>query len=424
MRVRFSAVVMAINLILSAPADAQLLDAHTVARGSWPAIAAGGEGRLYATFEAYENDAKVPDIFFSISTNGGATWSPAKDISRTLTGVSRHPDIAVEKNGAVDVVWSDSSTDPTNPDIFFVRSADGGKSWTEPMDISNTPGVCAEPSLAIGPHDSIHVVWSDTSTGVRNRDIYYVCSKDGGRKWAKDQLLPAVDISSTPGSSSEPSIAVGAEGIVHVAWADTTAGATHPDIYYVWRENNAWTKPVNVSKSVRISSHPTLACDKGKVFLAWSDNSKKETAADIWLAVADRPGKFANTVNISETKGVSIEPSVAADDGLLTVVWSDTTASARSLSADAKTASIFARLSPDSASNFSKVISVSNPQQMAIHPHATFAGGKMIVIWEELDRAGEESTIKASSITIKGLATSTAAPVTPTVHRAVTGNQH
>jgi hypothetical protein len=395
-----------------------------VARGSRPAIAADGGGRLYAAFEAYENDAKVPDIFYSISTNGGAIWSPPKDVSRTLTGVSRHPDIAVEKTGAIDIVWSDSNADPNSPDLLFIRSADGGQSWTEPVDISNTPGVSSEPAIAIGPHDSIHVVWSDTCTGVRNRDIYYVCSKDGGHKWAKDPLLPAVDISSTPGSCSEPTIAVAPEGIVHVAWADTTAGATHPDIYYVWRENESWTKPINVSKSVRIASHPTLACNKGKIFLAWSDNSKKETAADIWLAVATKPGKFGNLINISDTKGVSSEPTVVTDDGRLTVAWSDTSTGAKNPSTNAKNPSIYARISPDDASNFSAVISVSNPQRMAIHPDATIAGGKMIVIWEELGAAGEESTIKVSSIVMKGLATGPASPVEPTVHRAVTGNQH
>ena len=209
---------------------------------------------------------------------------------------------------------------------------------------------------------------------------------------------------------------MGPEGVVHVAWADTTAGETHPDIYYVWGENQSWTKPINISKSACISSYPTLACDNGKVLLAWSDNSKKETAGDIWLAIASKTGKFANPINISATPGVSSEPIVATDNGRLAVVWSDTTAGV-------KGPNIYARVSPDTASNFSKVMNVSNTQRMAIHPHVTIAGGKVIVIWEELGAAGEESTIKVSATQMKGLATGPASPVDPTVHR-MTGKVH
>jgi len=407
---------MAISYFLSAPASqARSIDVHAVATGSRPAIAADGSGHLYAAFQAYVDAKQVPDIYCAVSTNGGATWTAPKDISNT-PGVSGHPDIAVEKNGAIDVVWNDNSVDVKSPDIFFARSTDQGKTWTTPLDISNTSGVSAEPALALGADDSIHVVWTDTSTGEKDRDIYYACSRDSGKKFAKDPLLPAIDISNTPGSSSEPTIAVAASGVIHVAWTDTTPDESHPDIYYVRGEKDSWTKSINVSNSKLISSHPALACDKENVFLAWSDNSLKEDAAEIWLAIASKSDKFAEPVNLSETKGASIEPAAAASNGRLAVVWSDTTGGVKTLSIYARGASV------DSGGDFSEVIPVSNPAHIDKHPHVTIAGGKMVVIWEEVAGGGEESTIKVSSTVMKGLATLPATPVDPRVHGK--GNQH
>jgi len=385
---------------------------HTVAVGKRPAVACHGSTQIFAVFEGHENGAKLTDIFFSHSTDGGANWSSPKDISKT-PGDSEHPQIAVEKSGAIDVVWTDGS-DPKSPDIYFSRSTDGGQTWTASMDISHTPGVSTEPALAIGQNDSIHVVWSDTSKGEKNRDIYYVCSKDGGKTWAKDPLLPAVDISNTSGISSEPTIAVGSEGIVHVAWADTTSGEAHPDIYYARYENGSWSKAIDVSKSVNISTHPTIACEKEKVFLAWSDNSRKVQAPDIWLDLGGKSGKFSKPINISNTPGVSSDPIATAFNGQFALVWSDT-------STGSKTPCIYTRISPDAGGDFTSVINVSNTHDAAKHPHATIAGGKMFVIWEDV--AGDQSTIKLTSMDLKGLATGPALDVDPSI-RGVSGNMH
>lgn len=378
-----------------------------VASGSRPRIAADSKGHLFVAFEANAQGTKISDIFFSESTDDGKTWSSPVDISKTK-GVSLHPAIAVEKSGALDVVWSDTGSDPISPDIFFVRSADGGTTWTEPMDISNTPGVSGEPTLAIAPDDSIHVVWTDSSKGMKNKDIYYTSSTDAGKHWAKDPLLPAVDISNTTGASSEPTIAVAPDNIIHVAWADSTPGTTHPDIFYTQNSNNKWTTPVNISHSPRVSAHPALSCGKEKVFLCWSDNSKKENAADIWLAVGDKNGKFAEPINVSNTPGVSSEPAAAADQsGEAAIVWSDT-------STGTKTPSIFAKASLDNASGFTAVMDLSNNKQcVRIHPDVTVSGGKMFVVWEE--PAGKESTVKTGSIELNGLAT-VPAQVDPSLH--------
>ena len=395
---------------LASNKSAQIYD---IATGTSPAIASDGQGHLHVAFEGKELDKSVVDIFYAESSDDGKTWTSPKDVSGT-PGNSSHPDIAVERDGGIDVVWADTTSGETSPDIYFSRSADGGKTWTQAADISNTPGASTEPAVAISPDNSIHVIWSDTSKGDKNRDIYYASSTDGGKTWAKDPLLPATDISNTPGNSSEPTIAIGQGGMVNAAWLDSTPGESHPDVFYTQNVEGKWTNMTNVSHSPRISSHPALACGggKGKVFLVWSDNSRKEKAADIWCRISHTDDHFSKgqPINISSTPGLSTEPAIATGEkGRVAIVWADS-------SSGEKSPDIFARVSLDGGGDFSNVMDLSNTPGVSKHPDVTIAGSKMFVVWEDINVEGTKSTCKVTALDIKDLGTGPAQDVDPVIH--------
>jgi hypothetical protein len=422
MRRSFLSIFFQINLLLIATAGAahaakipdlsaftHLTKIHDVAQGRKPRIAGDKHG-LYVVFEERPLGAKYQDIFYVTSSDGGLTWTSPVNISNTAA-ISTHPDIAVEKTGAIDVIWCGADGNQGGTDIFFTRSSDGGKTWAQPIDISNTPGISTEPALATSPDNSIHVVWTDTSKGEKNKDIYYTSSFNGGKKWAKDPLLPATDISNTPGSSTEPAIAADEDGVVHVAWLDSTPGETHPDIYYVRKDNDNWSQPLNVSHSPRISDHPTIGCgSKGKVYVAWLDHSQKPTAPDIWCAIATKSNQFEKPINISNTPGVSGEPAVAADrQGRVAFVWTDT--SKTFIRPD-----IFARISNDCGDDFTTVMDISNTPGISVSPDVIIVGDKMILVWEEL--VDNKRYVKLTSMDIKNLATGPPMYVDPTIHGA------
>jgi hypothetical protein len=75
------------------------------------------------------------------------------------------PDIAVDGAGNVHVVWADYT--PGNYDVFC-RNFDG-VSWSDPVNISNTPVNSTGPAIATG--SDLHVVWEDDTPG--NYDIFY-----------------------------------------------------------------------------------------------------------------------------------------------------------------------------------------------------------------------------------------------------------
>ena len=280
---------------------------HDVGHGKSPAIAADGTGKLYAVFEEAKSD-KAASIFFTMSNDKGVSWSPPANVSNSQ-GQCSHPDIAVERGGAIDVVFTDTASGTKQTDIFFVRSNDNGQTWSEKTNIAHALEDSKEPVIAVGDGNNIHIAWSATSKGKQNPDIFFSTSSDGGHSWS-----PApVNISNTPGVSNQPTI-TSTDGIVHVAWLDSTPGPTHPDVYYTRYSQGSWSHPSDISGSPRISSYPGIACGKGKVYLCWSDNSRKECAPDIWCDVASSHGKFNRPINISNTPGVSSTPAIAAND--------------------------------------------------------------------------------------------------------------
>ena len=370
--------------MLSPPVSADTkADISELAEGNNPTLCSDQKGECFAAFEAKSKGSKVKDILFSKSTDAARNWSAPVNVSKTA-GKAGHPAIAFEKNGAIDLAWSDCASSQKTSAIFFARSADGGKVWSKPMEISNTTGVCSSPALAISPDNSLNVVWKDTSSGETHPDIFYTVSNDAGKNWSK-----AKDISNTPGVSSDPCIAVSEDAVVHVAWLDTTPGVKRPDIFYNWASNGSWNKPINVSNSPRFSAHPSLACGAGgKVFVAWSDNSIKEHAADIWCAVSQKAGEFSQARNLSDSPGVSSEPMIVADNfGRVAAVWSDTSNNG--------VQNIFASMSFDALTKVSSAMDLTDSKFISKQPCVSLGSDNMVLVWEQVD--GDKSTVKAMS---------------------------
>lgn len=375
----------AFNLYIAVPASiagesnasgpVQITD---VAKGKTPSIAAG-DGTLHI---AYQNDSS---IFYSASSDEGKSWSAQANVSGKGQSCSL-PAIATGADGSVNIVWQDKPAGENEIDIFYARSADGGKNWSEPTNISKTTTASSEPELAVGPDNSVHIVWIDALSGPKCPDVYYTCSKDGGKTWSNKE-----DISNTPGVCTNPAIAAGTDGAVHVAWMDTSSGETHPDILYVCKSDNGWTKWKDISNSPRFSTHPSIGCGpKGKVYLVWSDNSRKEHSADIWCAISHRNGNFGKPINISNSRGVSNQPVIAVDQtDRLAVVWSDTSASLT-------VPDIWARTGL--AEGFSNVLQLCQTEGLSVHPSVTTANKKAYVVWEEVE--GSKSTVRGCFVPI------------------------
>jgi hypothetical protein len=125
--------------------------------------------------------------------------------------------LAMDSKGALHVTWNEAiPDDPQAPkpacsfcaDLFYRRSADGGKSWSAPINLSQSPEGSVKQQVAIDKGDNIHVVWEEgfdwyASMGDPVAGMYRR-SRDGGRSWDKPVRFTLPPVPAEPPDTAEP----------------------------------------------------------------------------------------------------------------------------------------------------------------------------------------------------------------------------
>ena len=316
------------------------------------------------------------DIFFSRSIDGGETFSAPKNISNT-PGASQFSSgfhLAVDSSGAINVVWIESDNTTGNQDVLFTRSADGGRTFSDPKNLSTT-GKATMPSLAVDSSGNINVVWEDNTPG--NYDIFYSGSTDGGATFS-----PPANLSNNPGNSSRAHIALEFNNNINVVWEDNTPG--NYDIFFT-RSNDGgitFSSPKNLSNSPGSAHGAEIVTDSsGNINVVWQDNGSGDY--DIFFTrSADEGTTFAPVKNLSNNPGYSglFNPPGPSgfqialySRGNINVVWGDTTLGNED---------IFVTRSSNGGATFSTPQNLSNDLGSSLNPQiAVDSSGVISVVW-------------------------------------------
>ena len=137
-------------------------------------------GNCYATWDDFGNGNR---ILMSTSTDGGLTWGPSTPTANNATGLGGQP--VVQPNGTVVV----PAANAFETAIIAFRSTDGGATWSAASQITPTPTHDVAGDLRSGPLPSaevdgagrVYVVWQDCRfrRGCRSNDIVMTTSTDG-----------------------------------------------------------------------------------------------------------------------------------------------------------------------------------------------------------------------------------------------------
>ncbi|MCE7741712.1 MAG: hypothetical protein GOP50_04580, partial [Candidatus Heimdallarchaeota archaeon] len=148
------------------------------------------------------------------------------------------PSLAVDVAMNVYISWQDGTNyagSGTDSDIFYKRWNATLSSWTVTEVVSTESTLQSyAPSLAIDVAMNVYISWQDGTDYAgagTDWDIFYKRQDASTSLWTTTELIST---ESTADSESS-SLAVDAEGEVHIAWEDTTnyAGAgTEEDIFY------------------------------------------------------------------------------------------------------------------------------------------------------------------------------------------------
>ncbi|UVS70215.1 sialidase family protein [Nitrososphaera viennensis] len=266
--------------VLSSPGSASSYNQELAASGS----------SVYLVWQEQATDGGNA-IVFRASSNGGNTFADPVTIvqgnsssvdSRSFPKVAAHGD-------SVYVAWSSVGSGKGNlqqQGLYFAKSSDSGSTFSPAAKLNKGNEVVGEAQVA-AYGDDVHVIWGGLDA-VTVANLFYVRSSDGG-----DTFTDPSSISSLK-SPSNVELAImsekpqtggdaggGADGLeasysLHVA-AQVQMSAGNEEIMFVPNlfggniDNNTSTPPSNLSNNSGISECPSISISGNDVFVMWED---------------------------------------------------------------------------------------------------------------------------------------------------------
>jgi hypothetical protein len=217
-----------------------------------PAVAADSQGNIYLAILAYSGTAN--GILVAKSTDGGATFA---EPVRLDNGGDKEYITVDQRNDAVYVVWENTGAS-SNQGIFFSKSTDRGATFSARRQIStNGGGTNNGATPSVGPNGEIYVVWTNFGN-----TLWFQRSLDGGATWLPSDKVIRNDVNIPPsplnGGFRNPPIPAGAcdtsngphRGRIYAVWADDRNG--DPDVLLTYSDDrgDSWSLPVRVNDDV------------------------------------------------------------------------------------------------------------------------------------------------------------------------------
>jgi len=240
-------------------------DADT-AQDRRPIISTDGDGVWITVWET-DNEGGDLDIYYARSTDNGVTWSAQTLLNAggdVDMGDEEIPYITTDRNGNWIAVWDSNGNiggSGFELDINYVRSSDGGVTWTAPA-LLNSNGLAdvGDDFRAQVETDGAGVwiaCWASNTNlggGAGDWDIHYARSTDNGATWSAPALLHS-NGSSDIGADLRPGIASDGAGNWVAVWnSDENLGGTigtDLDILSVRSTDGGvtWSAPIALNSS-------------------------------------------------------------------------------------------------------------------------------------------------------------------------------
>ncbi|HUT66697.1 MAG TPA: sialidase family protein [Spirochaetota bacterium] len=256
------------------------------------------------------------DIFFSRSTDGGASWSAVKVLNSNAasdeTAWDYFPGTMTDGNGTWVAAWyssADIDYAGTDLDILFSRSTDDGVTWSGPhlLDSNATSGTGEDrlPSVMTDGSGTWVTVWRSmeifNDSGI-DRDIFFSRSTDNGASWSASQVLGSANTD----SDERPVVMTDGNGTWVTAWfsnEDLDGAGADNDIFFsrsidnsaTWGESQLLNSNATTDETTDDDWHPVLMTDGDGTWIAAWNYFDGATDTDIRYARSTNGGASWST---------------------------------------------------------------------------------------------------------------------------------
>jgi hypothetical protein len=300
------------------------------------------------------------------------------------------PTLAINEEEVVAVAWADQS----RKDIFLqIYEPDGQRRFEAPVNVSRSPHIFSwlpRMHITSGDASEVSILWQEIvfSGGSHGGEVFFARSTDGGRTFSDPMNLSKSIAGDGKGRltprywhNGSLDLAVGPQGDLYAAWTE------YEGTLWVSRSTDrgdTFSEPLRIAGGgdAKPTRGPSLAVDaEGAVHLAWTVG--EDPAADIRIAKSvDRARSFGEPRVVFETDGHADAPSIAVDGkGTLHLAYAESPAG------PFKRYHIRYTRSNDGGATFEKPREISSPQiepfESASFPTLDLDGeGDPYVVWE------------------------------------------
>jgi hypothetical protein len=199
-------------------------------------LSVGADDTLHALYASTRHQ-----LFAVRSENGGRSWSDPVQLSALdpTKEATIGPELAVDGGGRLHAVWGQSTLPKGWPPagVYYARSSDAGRSWTAPLQLAPTPYAQANVAARGEPQ---HLAWgSVASTGHR----VHQWSADGGQTWSTPALIGH---GVRGGITGAPMLAFDSTGALHLVTSIDGPHAVERVVHLSW-DGEDWSRPVDIS---------------------------------------------------------------------------------------------------------------------------------------------------------------------------------
>ena len=146
---------------------------------------------------------------------GRAARAAEKVLTMRVPNGGNAPQVATDEKGTVHLVYFKANKGDRG-DLFYVRSGDGGASFSHPIRVNSRPDsaiAARPPRLAVGRGGRAHVVWNGV-TGDKDMALFYARLSDAGDAFEPERNLMRKSTTLDGGAT----VAADGEGNVYGVW--------------------------------------------------------------------------------------------------------------------------------------------------------------------------------------------------------------
>jgi len=261
-------------------------------------------------------------LYGAVSHDGGTTWNAPVALRGTVAGTSvDKPWIAVDPNtGEAYVAYTD---DNNGSGIWIQNSTDEGASWSDALELTSGGRTGLGVELMVDPSGGVDAAWIDSGGG----QVLFTRSTDHGATFSTPVVigtpvttysspypdafrtftLPALGVDGFPGNPYT--------GTLYSVWQDGLGGAAGDPTVKLSRSTNngsTWSTPIRVSSNTTDEDfQPSVAVGPdGAVYVDWYGENASSGAYRLKAALSVDGGRtFAPEVIVSDVDSI---PSTAA----------------------------------------------------------------------------------------------------------------